>query len=233
MYYEIRGSGKPLVLIPGWGTEISTLEAQIKDIAEKYTVIAVDNRGTGRTDKPDIPYTIEEMADDLISLLDLLHIEQTNILGISMGSMIAQAIAGRYPDRVDHLVLHLGFTRIPLPVKIIMTLMVILPGSKKKMEEGMNTLILGQQYPPTPESLRRQGEAVRNFDGRKYLGKITAKTLILNGNRDILIPMKISHELANGIPGAKLICIEGDHLVFRTDTEKVLGPMFVFLNGLR
>ena len=172
------------------------------------------------------------MADDVIGVLDLLNIRQTYILGISMGSMIAQAIAGRYPDRVHGLVLHLGFTRISPLLKIIMNLMVILPGSKKKMEEGMNRMILSQKFPPTPESFRRQGEAVNKFDGRKYLGKILAKTLILNATRDRFVPMKITRELVNGISDAELVLIEGDHLTFRTDTEKVLDPMLVFLNSL-
>lgn len=208
------------------------METQISDIAEKYQVIAIDNRGTGRSDKPDRPYTIEEMADDVIGVLDLLHIRQTSILGISMGSMIAQAIAGRYPDRVHGLVLHLGFTRISPLLKIIMNLMVILPGSKKKMEEGINSMILNQKFPPTLESFRRQGEAVNTFDGRKYLEKIQAKTLILNVSGDRFVPKRITRELVNGIPDAELVFIEGDHLIFRTDIKRVTGPMFVFLDSL-
>jgi 3-oxoadipate enol-lactonase len=172
------------------------------------------------------------MADDVIGVLDFLNVRQTYILGISMGSMIAQAIAGRYPDRVNGLVLHLGFTRISPLLKIVLNLMVILPGSKKKMEEGMNGMILSQKFPPTQESFRRQGEAGNKFDGRKYLGKILAKTLIINTTGDRLVPKKITRELVNGISNVELVFIEGDHLTFRTDTEKVIDPMFVFLNDL-
>jgi len=66
MYYEIQGVGTPRVHIPGWGTEITTVSAQIEDFARKFRVIAIDKRGTGRSDKPDEPYSIEQMANDTI-----------------------------------------------------------------------------------------------------------------------------------------------------------------------
>jgi len=231
LYYEIHGEGAPLVYIPGWGTEITTVSEQITDFAKKFRVIAIDKRGTGRTDKPDVPYTIEQMADDTIGLMDALKIRRAHILGISMGSMVAQEIAAKYPDRVNGLVLHLGFTRIPLVVKIMMNLMLYLPGSKKKMEEGMAT-ILGQKYPPTPESFRRQGEAVAQFDGRNVIGKIRAPTLIVNASKDQFVPMKITRELAEGIPGAKLILVDGDHSISWTNPELLLTQVAGFLEAI-
>jgi len=231
LYYEIRGTGEPLVLIPGWGTEITTVSARIADFAEHYKVIAIDNRGTGRSGKPDIPWSIETMADDAVGILDNLGIQRAHVLGMSMGSMIAQMIAAKYPDRVNGLVLHVGFTRIPFMVKTMMNLMQYLPGSKKKMEEGM-ALILGQAYPPTPASFRRQGEAVAAFDGRKYLGRIKAPTIIINGTRDQFVPLKISRELAAGIAGSQLILVEGDHLFTRANPEKLTGPALAFLSSV-
>lgn len=228
MYYEIHGEGAPLIYIPGWGTEITTVSVQIEDFARKFRVIAVDKRGTGRSDKPDEPYSIEQMADDIIGIMDAEGIRHAHILGISMGSMVAQVIAAKYPDRVNGLVLHLGFTRIPLVVKIIMNLMLYLPGSKKKVEEGMAT-ILNQKYPPTPESFRRQGEAVAQFDGRKVIGKIRAPTLIVNASKDQFVPLKITRELADGIPGAELVLVDGDHTISRTNPELLLMNVAGFL----
>src|SRR2546430_16089333 len=64
MYYEMHGDGEPLVVILGLGTDVSEWDGIIRWLAEKYKVLAFDNRGAGRTDKPDIPYSIEMMADD-------------------------------------------------------------------------------------------------------------------------------------------------------------------------
>jgi len=228
MYYEIHGDGEPLVFIPGWGTEITTIKEQIDGLARENRVIAIDNRGVGRSTKPDTPWSIEDMADDTVGILDALGIRRAHILGLSMGSMIAQMIAAKYPDRVNRLVLHVGFTRIPFMVKTMMNLMQYLPGSKKKMEEGM-ALIFGQNYPPTPESFRRQGEAVASFDSRKYLGRIKAPTLIVNGSKDQFVPLKITRELAEGIAGAKLVLVDGDHIFSRTRPELLQIPVLEFL----
>lgn len=231
MYYEIQGAGTPLIYIPGWGTEITTISVQIADFARKFRVIAIDKRGTGRTDKPDEPYSIEQMADDTLGIMDAAGIRRAHIVGNSMGSMIAQQIAAEYPDRVNGLVLHVGFTRIPFVVKTLMNLMLYLPGSKKKVEEGM-AIILGQKYPPTRESFRRQGEAVAQFDGRKVIGKIRAPTLIVNASKDQFVPMKITRELAKGIPGAKLILVDGDHSISWTNPELLLTQVAGFLEAV-
>ena len=85
MYYEIHGDGEPLVLIVGLGTDITEWEGIIHWLAQKYKVFAFDNRGAGRTDKPETHYSIEMMAEDTARLMQALGIQQAHILGISMG----------------------------------------------------------------------------------------------------------------------------------------------------
>ncbi len=77
-YYEIRGDGEPLVLIVGLGTDISEWGGIIRWLAEKYQVLGFDNRGAGRTDKPDIAYSIEMMADDTVGLMKAFGIQRTH-----------------------------------------------------------------------------------------------------------------------------------------------------------
>ena len=228
IYYETFGNGKPLVIIPGWGTEITTILPLIEKFALDYRVIAVDNRGTGRSGKPDSPYSIEQMADDLVAVLDALEIPKAHILGLSMGGMIAQMAAAKYPGRVDRLILHVSFTRIPFLVKTLMNMMRYLPGAKKKMKEGM-AVILGQKYPPTEESFRRQGEAVASFDARTILSQIRAPTLIVNASHDPFVPKKITRELTEGIPGARLVLLDGDHRVARNHPDDFMKPVLAFL----
>ncbi len=228
LYYEIRGTGDPLVLIPGWGREISALDDLIGDLSKKYQVIAVDNRGAGRSDKPDKPYSIEEMGEDLIGLLDALAVEKATLFAMSLGSMIAQVVAAKHPDRVHALIIHVGFTRITLPVKIMMTLLHLVPGSRKKLNGGMKTL-MDQKYPPTPESFRRQGEAGTRFDGRMYLGEIRAPTIVINGKRDPFAGEKMARELKRGIAGAEVILIDGDHSIWMNQRDLLVSEIFRFM----
>jgi pimeloyl-ACP methyl ester carboxylesterase len=234
MYYEIHGDGEPLVLIQGLGFEISAITQgkeksdYLDKYAQKYKVIVFDNRGVGRTDKPDIPYSIEMMAEDTLNLLDLLGIKHAHFLASSMGSCIALMLAAKHPERVRSLVLHIAFHRVPFPKNLIWGLMWKMPGSKKQMNKGAEFLFQ-QQYPPTLESFVRQGLAPLKFDGRKLLGQIKAPTLIVNGTKDQVISMKITRELAQGIPGARLILVEGDHLFIAQDINLLLKPALEFL----
>jgi pimeloyl-ACP methyl ester carboxylesterase len=105
MYYEIHGEGEPVVLIAGLNSDHTLYRAIIPRLAESYQVVAFDNRGVGQTDKPDIPYSIEMMADDTAGLLNALGIEQAHILGTSMGGRIATALALQHPQQVKSLIL--------------------------------------------------------------------------------------------------------------------------------
>src|ERR1035438_8304990 len=93
MYYEIHGEGEPMVLIAGLNSDHALYRGIIPQLAASHQVIVFDNRGVGQTDKPDIPYSIEMMADDTAGLLNALGIEQVHILGTSMGGRIAVALA--------------------------------------------------------------------------------------------------------------------------------------------
>src|SRR6202011_4070938 len=104
--YSVHGSGPPLVLIMGY--RLSSLAWPldfIEALAERFTVVLFDNRGTGKSDKPTSGYEISNMAKDVGGLLDHLEIARANILGYSMGGAIAQEFVRQFPDRVLSLVL--------------------------------------------------------------------------------------------------------------------------------
>ena len=105
LYYEEHGTGDPLLLIMGLAADSQAWMFQIPDFAKQYRVIAFDNRGVGRSSKPAGPYTIHEMADDTLGLLDALKIDKAHVVGVSMGGMIAQELVLRNPERVRALVL--------------------------------------------------------------------------------------------------------------------------------
>ena len=105
IYYEEHGEGPPLLLIMGWGGNAATWKPQLPGLAERFHVIAFDNRGAGRTKAPDGPYTIAQMADDTAGLLDSLELPSAHVFGISMGGMVAQELALSHAERVRTLVL--------------------------------------------------------------------------------------------------------------------------------
>jgi pimeloyl-ACP methyl ester carboxylesterase len=105
LYYEIHGSGKPLVLISGLGYSLWQWHKMVPFLAEYFQVITFDNRGVGQSDKPAGPYTSQMLAADTVGLLDALHIEKAIVMGHSMGGFIAQAMALDFQQRVEKLIL--------------------------------------------------------------------------------------------------------------------------------
>ena len=102
MYYEIYGTGaQTLTLIRGLGADLSTWFPQIPELSKHFRTLVFDNRGAGRTDKPDAPYSIKQMADDTNGLLEALNIRRTALLGISMGGMIAEEFAFHFPEQIE------------------------------------------------------------------------------------------------------------------------------------
>jgi 3-oxoadipate enol-lactonase len=231
MYYEDFGDGEPLLLIQGLGFEISSMIEEpgksrfLDKLTDRYRVIVFDCRGVGRTDKPDMPYTIDLLAKDTTGLLDALGIQKAHIMGTSMGSQIAQTIAAKHPERVQSLILVVGFTRALPIMQLLGFIATRVPGIKEMMTGWMYR----QKYPPTPASFRRMADAANRCDTRELLGRITAPVLIVNGTRDRIVPMKITRELAQGIPGARLILVEGDHLFSAKTPDLLITPALAFL----
>ncbi|MFX0166008.1 MAG: alpha/beta fold hydrolase [Promethearchaeota archaeon] len=103
--YEIYGDGDPVLLVHGFGAKKESWIAQISPLSKHFKVIRFDNRGAGKSDRPDGPYTMEIFADDINSLLDHLEIEKTHIIGWSLGGMIVQNFILKYPQRINKMVL--------------------------------------------------------------------------------------------------------------------------------
>jgi pimeloyl-ACP methyl ester carboxylesterase len=109
LWYEEHGSGDPLLLVMGLAADSTAWLYQLPDFSRRYRTIVFDNRGVGRSTKPLGPYSIHQMADDAVGLLDVLAVPRAHVVGVSMGGMIAQEIALRHPARVRGLVLACTF----------------------------------------------------------------------------------------------------------------------------
>ncbi len=201
LYYEIHGAGEPLVLIAGLASDISEYAGISEGLAQKYRVVTFDNRGAGRSDKPDIPYSIEMMADDAIRLMDAVGAGRAHIIGISMGGRIALELALQHPDRVDKLVL------VSTAPRVVRTW---------RQHLLFNTLprlpILKGRYPQPYYAFLRQRRASDAYDCTARLPDLRTPTLILHGRQDKVAPYKQAEEMQALIPDARLIGFDGGHL---------------------
>src|SRR5215207_5606229 len=105
LYWEEAGSGDPVLLIMGLGMNATGWWRTIPVLAADFRVLAFDNRGVGRSDRPPGPYTVPDLADDAVAVLDAADVERAHVYGISLGGMIAQEVVLRHTDRVRALVL--------------------------------------------------------------------------------------------------------------------------------
>lgn len=103
--YEIRGEGDPVILVHGFGGNKEGWIAQWNPLSEHFKVVRFDNRNGGESDRPNQPNTMEMLADDIRGLMDYLKIDKANVIGWSMGGIIVQKFALKYPDRLNKVVL--------------------------------------------------------------------------------------------------------------------------------
>lgn len=111
--YNEYGKGHPVILIHGIGGKKETWIAQIDSLKKHFRVVTFDLRGVGKSDRPDMPYTMELLANDVKGLMDYLKIDSAHIIGRSLGGMIAQYFTLKYPEKVDKLVLMTTNPRVP------------------------------------------------------------------------------------------------------------------------
>jgi pimeloyl-ACP methyl ester carboxylesterase len=111
--YKIKGKGYPIFLIHGFGTKKEFWIGQISELSRYFQIIFYDIRGAGKSDRPDIPYTMAMLVEDLKNLMDFLEIQKAHIIGHSLGSFIAQNFTLSYPERVNKLILLSMLTGFP------------------------------------------------------------------------------------------------------------------------
>ena len=260
IYYEVHGEGEPLVLIMGYGGNSGQWFRQIPGLSQEYRVIVFDNRGTGRSDKSDIPYTMDMMAGDVAGLLDALDIGAAHVYGVSMGGMIAQHVALNYQEKVIGLVLGCtlcgGEQHSVAPDAEAMTLLFDMERMQQLTPEEMiketmpflcsqefidnNPDVIKQftensmEYVTPLQSYSRQAEAIMGHDTYDRLPDIKVPTLVITGDADRIVPAENSKILASRIPDAELVILEGmGHGFFIEAAEEANNVITYFLRRHR
>lgn len=252
-YYEIHGDGQPLVMIRGLGSTCDGFKPQVDGLSPHFRVISFDNRCVGRTDQPQEPFTIADMADDTAALLDALEVESAHVFGVSLGGMIAQELVLRHPRKVRRLVLactHAGprtAARAPdwairifdesrhMPRRDALKHSVPILFSSKTVGEHPELVeealaVMENNNQPKSSYLLQLG-AVMKHETIDRLSQITHPTLVMTGTEDTLVAPANSRMIAERIPGARLIEFEDTGHVFFTEKPDQVNRVLIDFFG--
>jgi pimeloyl-ACP methyl ester carboxylesterase len=231
IYYEVQGTGEPLVLIPYLAADQACYAFQVAEYAKSYTCFTVDLRGAGLSGKPDGPYTTELLADDVAGFMQAAGIDRAHVSGLSLGAATGMWLAARHPDKVKSLSLHSAwhhtdpFLRAVVEGWQIMaeglgsvTDMVIkgifpwcftpeLYAKRPEYVDSLADFVRSRPMPPV-DAFLRQSAAVLGHDAREALGSVQAPTLLTFGRHDMATSTRFADPLMAAIPDCELHVFE-------------------------
>lgn len=238
IYYETAGEGDPLILIPGFASGIWSWKYQIDELASDFELIVFDPRGIGRSTMADsAEVTLRVLAADIVALLDDLGKEKANILGISFGGFVAQSFALLHPERLERLVLAFtsygGEGHVPPPQDILEAFSFDSGlNSADRIRHHLSMAFSHEFLVRFPDRvadycrLREENHvpegvylgqltAAMGFDHSVAASAIAAETLVITGDKDLIVPAQNSVNLANAIQGAAFLMMQdAGHMFF-------------------
>jgi pimeloyl-ACP methyl ester carboxylesterase len=247
LHHERAGDGEPLLLIQGMtGTHRSWGQPFLSQLERHFECISYDHRGVGYSSDVHQPFTIGELADDAIGLLDALEVEQAHVLGISMGGMVAQDIALAYPERLRSL--HLGATYCGGPGSQLMEaadfqglIEAMASGSQERVfrvmwelnlspgfradESGYAAFVeMGESVPIPEQTVQFQLQAIVAHDTSARLPDLDLPTQVIHGTADRILPFVNGAQIAALMPDAQLERLEDvGHMFWWEQPERAAG----------
>ena len=229
LYYEEAGTGPALMLVPGLSGVGAFWAGQVAEFSRDFRVVVHDHRGTGRSTHSRITYSVEQMADDVLRLMDRLGIERAHLAGHSTGGAIGQVIALEHPERLASLVLSATwagpdpyFRRLfEMRKDILLTsgieaylrssVLVLAPPWWVSQNDAAIAAQHREQLAAAPpvEVTTSRIDAIVAFDRRARLHEIRTPTLVIVAGDDMVTPRFYSDEIASRVPGAKLVVLDG------------------------
>ncbi|GAA4865009.1 3-oxoadipate enol-lactonase [Pseudonocardia benzenivorans] len=227
-----------VVLGPSLGTDVGLFDAQVAALADRWRTIRFDLRGHGRSPAPPGPYTIADLAGDVLALVDALGVERFHYAGVSIGGAIGQWLGIHHADRLLSLTVCASAARFGAPDSWpVRAATVRAEGTESMVASRPGTWFVpkfAQEQPREVERLlamlrstSREGyagccEAIATYDVREQLGRITAPTLVVAGAEDPATPVDMVRAIADGIPGSTFVVVpDAAHLVNAERPEPV------------
>jgi pimeloyl-ACP methyl ester carboxylesterase len=229
IHYDVHGEGDPLVCVHGLSCDRRAWVLQIEPFSQQFQTVFFDNRDVGQSSLATADYTTADMAGDVLALADHLGLETFHLLGISLGGMVSQQVALAAPERVRSLTLavthggvqkagrlrgHLlgayaqNLSREDQIDNLLYLCYTEAFFENEEMFQFMRTALLENPYPQPPEAFARQAAAGANHDVRDRLGELKMPVHVIGAERDLMIPVWKSRELASLIPGSKLTILD-------------------------
>jgi aminoacrylate hydrolase len=249
LYFETTGSGPPLLLVPGLAGSGRFWRLQVPALAERFTVVVHDHRGMDRSSRDEIEYSVEQMAGDVLALMDHLGLERAAMIGQSTGGAIGQYLAAAHLRRISGLVLSSTWTHAdPYFRRQFELRRELLLAGRVDLYTRAGSLLL---YPPewlvqheaeiaeaearaiagaSPAILLSRVEALLRFDGRPLAPRIGCPTQMICALDDRVTPAYFAHALAQAIPAARLVLFDsGGHFLPLIEAERYTGVVLRFL----
>ena len=255
IYYEMIGQGEPLVMIRGISSNVDHWYEQVLVLSKKYQLLIFDNRGIARSSDPGGSFSTRDMAADTVGLMEAVGIKKAHVLGYSMGGMIAQEMALAYPEKVNGLILVATDCGISLRIKAkpefsrLFSEMIRL-GTNEAKKAAAGCLFAKQtvetrpdiiqrytevslRFPASQKTLGKQWAAITQHDACDRLAKISSPTLVITGSEDELIPPENAKVMAQRIPVAQIISIDGGGHLFLIERPEAFNEAVIgFLDDL-
>ena len=228
--YEVSGEGDPLLLVMGTSGSIPLWGELVPRLAERYRVIAFDNRGLGGSERGEGPITVASLAEDASALLEALEIPTAHAMGWSLGSAIVQELALAHPRQVASAVLYatwgrcdgyqramLSALRLPYAVRDMEAALTIagLAFSPELMDRPDVEQLFEPMLPAFPQNEAQMAVTVEQWDADLVhdtldrLGGIEAPALVVVGEQDLLTPPRQSKAVAEAVPKARYELVTG------------------------
>jgi pimeloyl-ACP methyl ester carboxylesterase len=231
--YDVQGDGEPLLLVPYLSADHACYAFQLPAYTEHFNCISVDLPGSGESDKPPGPYSVETYADQLSGLLGAIGVERVHVAGVSLGASVGMQLAARHPKRVRSLSLHSSWHRTDDYLRAVVEMWRTLAGASSTVADAVidgifpfcftpemyvdrpefvQTLVdFVRSRPAQPlEAFLAQTEAVLGHDASAVLAQIEAPTLVTFGAYDLVTSTRFAEPITNSIAGSELNVF--DHL---------------------
>lgn len=238
----------PVVLSNSLGTTSMMWSAQALALASRFRVVSFDTRGHGESDSPPPPWTIDDLGNDVVALLDELGLDRVDFAGVSLGGMLGMWLAVNAPQRVNRLVLICTSARIAVPDAYLQRAVAVRANGVEPIVdpvvERWFTPSFARHHPRVVQEYKEMlakspvdgyaacCEAIAHMDLRSDLGRITAPTLVVSGADDLAIPPSHGAAVAAAVPGASFVVVaNAAHLANVEQPDEITRLLFGHLQA--